>query len=146
MAISIDVVIPSFRLNEHNLLPILTLRVPASARVVYYLIVDNPQADIPDSIRAMADDRNIFLLWNEKNKGASYTRNRGMEAGMGEWILFLDDDLTVPRRSVELPMQALPMIFRKKRDLSDLYNFRNQLVISPGRFSSVGPWIFSVLP
>ena len=96
MAISIDVVIPSFRLNEHNLLPILTLRVPASARVVYYLIVDNPQADIPDSIRAMADDRNIFLLWNEQNKGASYTRNRGMEAGMGDWILFLDDDLTVP--------------------------------------------------
>jgi glycosyltransferase involved in cell wall biosynthesis len=96
VAISIDVVIPSFRLNEQNLLPVLTLSAPAFVRVVYYLVVDNPGSAVPDSIRQLADDRNIFLLLNEKNEGASFTRNRGMYAGSGEWILFLDDDLTVP--------------------------------------------------
>jgi GT2 family glycosyltransferase len=83
-------------LNEHYLLPILSLRAPAFVRVVYYLVVDNPQAKIPDSINSVVDNQNIFLLVNEKNEGASFTRNRGMYAGSGEWILFLDDDLTVP--------------------------------------------------
>lgn len=111
MAVSIDVVIPSYRVDEKNLLPVLTLSVPAFAQVIFYLVVDNPYAVIPDAIQGLADNRKLFLLMNEKNSGASYTRNRGMEAGTGDWILFLDDDLMVPEDLIQqyaLAAQANP--------------------------------------
>jgi glycosyltransferase involved in cell wall biosynthesis len=94
--VSIDVVIPSFRLDENNLLPVLKLQATATERIIFYLVVDNPDATVPDSIQNMVDNHRIFLLVNDKNSGASFTRNRGIDTGNGEWILFLDDDLRVP--------------------------------------------------
>lgn len=96
MSVSIDVVIPSFRLDENNLLPVLKLQATAAVQVIFYLVVDNPDATVPDSIQNLVDNRRIFLLVNDKNAGASFTRNRGIDAGDGEWILFLDDDLLIP--------------------------------------------------
>ena len=106
MDVSIDVVIPSFRLDENNLLPILKLKAASADQVVFYLIVDNPDSPVPESIRNMADRRRVFLLVNE-NAGASFTRNRGIEAGTGEWILFLDDDLRVPDNLLEIYAGAI---------------------------------------
>ncbi len=103
---SIDVVIPSFRLNEVNLLPVFRLRTRHLTPVRFYLVIDNPQAEIPDSIRELAGSGQIKLLLNSENKGASFTRNRGLEAGTGEWILFLDDDLQVPENLLEIYLDA----------------------------------------
>lgn len=35
---------------------------------------------------------NVIALHNEVNRGVSYTRNRGLEAATGEYILFVDSD------------------------------------------------------
>ena len=35
---------------------------------------------------------NIFLIKNEKNGGAAFSRQRGVEAAKGKYILFLDAD------------------------------------------------------
>ena len=95
MPTSIDVIIPSFRLNPATLLPILRLQRPTNIPVHFYLIADNP-ALIPDaSIAELIDKQTITLLINPQNIGASATRNRGIEAGTGEWLLFLDDDVEV---------------------------------------------------
>lgn len=95
MPTSIDVIIPSFRLNPATLLPILQLQRPANIPVHFYLIADNP-ALIPDaSIAGLIDNQTITLLINSQNIGASATRNRGIEAGIGDWLLFLDDDVEV---------------------------------------------------
>jgi glycosyltransferase involved in cell wall biosynthesis len=95
MALSIDVVIPSFRLLTDTLLPILNLQYPTDTDVRFYLIADNPEIIPDDAITALVDNKKTFLLINPLNSGASKTRNNGIEAGTGDWILFLDDDIKV---------------------------------------------------
>lgn len=96
MGISIDVVIPSFRLIEHYLVPILRLERPAGIRVRFYLLSDNPAVAVAPSIAEMVNGTDVFLEVNPQNMGAAFTRNRGIESGNGDWVLFLDDDITVP--------------------------------------------------
>jgi glycosyltransferase involved in cell wall biosynthesis len=91
--ITIDVVIPSFRLNAVTLLPILNLPIPKDVIVKFYLIADNPSVVPSESILQLIDNKTIFLIINEVNLGASITRNIGIEAGTADWILFLDDDI-----------------------------------------------------
>lgn len=95
MNTSIDIVIPSFRLEEKYILPILQLPRPAGVRVRIYLVVDNPAIQPSPAICALVDHENVFLHINPENRGAAITRNTGMEAGSGEWVLFLDDDIIV---------------------------------------------------
>lgn len=42
--------------------------------------------------RLASKDARVKLLINEKNSGASYSRNRGVKEAKGEWIAFLDSD------------------------------------------------------
>ncbi|MFD0763434.1 glycosyltransferase family 2 protein [Mucilaginibacter lutimaris] len=95
MSVSIDVIIPSYRLNPATLLPILNLKIPSGALVKFYLIADNPSIKPDEAILQLVDNQTVFLLINEQNIGASATRNRGIEAGAASWILFLDDDISV---------------------------------------------------
>jgi len=95
MPTSIDVIIPSFRLNPDLLLPILLLRRPANTIVHFYLIADNPNLVPSQAIANLIDNKNVTLLINTANLGASATRNRGIEVGHGKWLLFLDDDVEV---------------------------------------------------
>lgn len=45
----------------------------------------------------MREDGRIRMLNNDKNKGVSVTRHRGVEVAVGEWLAFLDsDDAWVP--------------------------------------------------
>lgn len=95
MQVSIDVVIPTFRLEEKFILPILQLNVPEAATVKFYLVADNPKLDIPASILTLVDNKKIFLTIHQQNIGAALTRNAGIDQGKGDWILFLDDDIVV---------------------------------------------------
>ncbi|GAA0564730.1 glycosyltransferase family 2 protein [Chitinophaga japonensis] len=95
MQVSIDVIIPSFRLEEKYILPILRLPRPADAAVKFYLIVDNPSIQPSAAIRELVDHTHIFLLVNEQNMGAAETRNKGIDVTDADWILFLDDDIAV---------------------------------------------------
>lgn len=93
MKISIDVVIPSFRLNEKYLLPLLQLKKPGDVEVKYFLIVDNPDIQIPNTVKEKSLHHGVTIIVNRQNIGVAKTRNRGIEAGKGDWILFLDDDI-----------------------------------------------------
>ncbi|WP_436487709.1 glycosyltransferase [Chitinophaga sp. ARDCPP14] len=95
MKLTIDVVMPSFRLEEKYVLPVLRLPRPDNVVIKFYLMADNPNIVPAESIRELADNDQVFLYINEKNLGASGTRNRGITVSKGDWILFLDDDVTV---------------------------------------------------
>ncbi|WP_300570688.1 glycosyltransferase [uncultured Acetatifactor sp.] len=60
------------------------------------LVDDNPQ-DSPLKLKIVSeikkyDSKKIHLLVNDTNRGANYSRNRGIEASIGEYIAFLDSD------------------------------------------------------
>ena len=65
------------------------------------IVIDDGSIDNTASIlfELAALDSRIHALKNEKNCGASYTRNRAISLARGEWIAFLDsDDLWMPEK------------------------------------------------
>jgi GT2 family glycosyltransferase len=61
--------------------------VPEGMTVSYYIVTDGP----PDAIQ-VSDHSNIRVVGNH-NPGAHSARNAGLEAGSGDYILFIDDDV-----------------------------------------------------
>ena len=86
--LSIDVVIPSYNFNEKLIDRIKQIRIPEGVIVKYFIVIDNPVLKLP-----AREIEGITLIKNDENKGAHISRNVGIEAGNGEWILFLDDDI-----------------------------------------------------
>ncbi|PSL44215.1 GT2 family glycosyltransferase [Chitinophaga niastensis] len=105
--VSIDVVIPSFRLEEKYLLPILQLKRPESAIIRFYLVADNPALVPAEAIKSLVDNEHVFLTVNSRNLGAALTRNKGIEMGQGDWILFLDDDIVCNADLLETYVHAI---------------------------------------
>ncbi|MBL0267702.1 MAG: glycosyltransferase family 2 protein [Chitinophagaceae bacterium] len=94
-SLSLDVIIPSYRFdqNDQQIAAIVSLAQPENWNIRFYLIADHPTAAIPASIQQLIHDGRLQFSRNESNRGLSYTRNRGIDLSMGEWILFLDDDI-----------------------------------------------------
>ncbi|WP_449437574.1 glycosyltransferase family 2 protein [Pedobacter steynii] len=90
---SIDIVIPSFRLDESILLNIFKIERPDGFLVNFYLVADNPSIVIPNRILELAAKNEINLIRNEVNLGFSKTRNNGIRLGNSKWVLLLDDDI-----------------------------------------------------
>lgn len=62
-------------------------------RVEIILVEDRSKDRGWDLCRELAAQySNVIALRNEVNQGVSYTRNRGLEASTGEYILFVDSD------------------------------------------------------
>lgn len=92
---SLDVIIPSFRFakNDENIARVASLTYPREWSVRFYLIGDNPAANLPPSLTAMVANGEINFWPNTKNEGLNYCRNKGITDTCGAWILILDDDI-----------------------------------------------------
>ncbi|TKC02914.1 glycosyltransferase family 2 protein [Pedobacter frigoris] len=90
---SIDVVIPSFRLNEEILLGIFDVDHPVGFTINFYVVADNPGLKVPASIVELSEKGLIILVVNQVNLGFAQTRNKGIMMGKGKWLLLLDDDI-----------------------------------------------------
>ena len=77
MKISVDVVIPSYRLEEKYIVPLLTLTKPPEALITYYIVVDHPVIKPAANILSLVNQEDVFLLVNPENLGAAETRNAG---------------------------------------------------------------------
>ncbi|MEJ2905880.1 glycosyltransferase family 2 protein [Pedobacter panaciterrae] len=104
---SIDIVIPSFRLDEDVLLDIFNIERPEGFLVDFYIVADNPLLVIPDEIVKLATENKINLVKNEINLGFSKTRNNGIRLGKGKWILLLDDDIVPSKKLLVAYAEAI---------------------------------------
>lgn len=90
---SLDVIIPSYRLQTEYLLPIIQMEKPNECKVRFLIISDNPEIEVPKELIDFIDNETVFLFRNKINGGSSYTRNVGIENSNADWILFIDDDV-----------------------------------------------------
>jgi len=91
--ITIDVVIPSFRLQSKYLLSIIGMKKPLNSKIRYIIIGDNPEAQLSNNFNDKIDNKFVLFHKNTKNLGAHGSRNVGINLSESDWILFLDDDI-----------------------------------------------------
>lgn len=117
--ISIDIVIPSIRLDMERMLEALKMDIPTDMDVSYYVVSDNPRLASKDF---EYEGRPARLIVNKSGLGAPLSRNVGLEAGSGLYVLFIDDDV-----------KAAPDI---------LFRYMDAIREEPGAPGYVGPTLF----
>jgi nucleoside-diphosphate-sugar epimerase/glycosyltransferase involved in cell wall biosynthesis len=94
--LTLDVVIPCYRVNIAYLDPILNLKPSHTCSVMFIIIVDDPTSPSIKVLEQKYQYRpDVRIRVNEKNVGASASRNRGLTESSAEWVHFLDDDVSV---------------------------------------------------
>jgi len=96
---SISVIIPCYNVEtyiEEGLLSVLNQTLPARE----IICIDDGSTDNTIQIIRNLQEKfpnKIYLYLNEKNRGATYTRNRGLAIAKGDFIQFFDaDDILLP--------------------------------------------------
>ncbi|MDR2901835.1 MAG: glycosyltransferase family 2 protein [Lactobacillales bacterium] len=127
----VSVVMPTY--NRADLLPraiesILT----QTYRNFEFIIVDDGSTDASADIIQMyaAIDPRIKYIKNEKNRGISFSRNRGNDLAAGKYIMIMDsDDISLPRR-----MERMVSFFENHPDVVLLTSLKTAIgghVLSP---------------
>ncbi|KAF7319422.1 hypothetical protein HMN09_00280500 [Mycena chlorophos] len=92
--LTLDVVVPSFRVDMDTLSRILELQPSPTCEAMFIVIVDNPNAPSLAALQVKFGHRpDVRIRINRTNLGASASRNRGISECAGEWMFFLDDDV-----------------------------------------------------
>lgn len=91
----LDIIVPSFRVPKDYLRRIIELPVPPNVSTTVIIILDDPgpyAKELQRELEAQYQDK-VRIRVNPVNRGASYTRSRGLDESAAEWILYLDDDV-----------------------------------------------------
>jgi GT2 family glycosyltransferase len=91
--IKLDIVIPSFRADVAVLNSIRNLPIPKNMIRKIIVVLDDPLHPLPRDLDAWSAFDDLIIIRNEVNLGASGARNRGIDAALSDWVLFLDDDI-----------------------------------------------------
>jgi len=92
-AIKLDIVIPSFRADVAVLNSIRNLSIPKNMIRKIIVVLDDPLHPLPRELEDWLAFDDLIIIRNEVNLGASGARNRGIDAALSDWVLFLDDDI-----------------------------------------------------
>ncbi|KAI1785327.1 NAD-dependent epimerase/dehydratase [Ganoderma leucocontextum] len=93
--LTLDIVVPCYRVVMAHLDTILTLQSSTTCSTMFIIIVDNPECPrIGQLMQKYGHRPDVRIRANDKNLGASASRNRGLQESAAEWVHFLDDDVT----------------------------------------------------
>lgn len=93
--LTIDVVIPCYRVDLAYIDRFLALLPSRTCTVMFIVIVDDPCSPNITALNGRYGHRaDVRIRVNKQNEGASASRNRGLQESSAEWVLFLDDDVT----------------------------------------------------
>lgn len=91
--LTLDVVVPTFRCDLQALDQIARLAVPHRCATQIIIIVDSPDPAARSRVMSLDALPHVRVRCNERNEGASASRNRGINESAAEWVLLLDDDV-----------------------------------------------------
>ncbi|KAF9526234.1 NAD-dependent epimerase/dehydratase [Crepidotus variabilis] len=92
--LTLDVVIPCYRVDLTVLNTMLSLKSSPTCSTMFIVIIDNPLSPHIFELESRYAHRpDIRIRINKTNVGASASRNRGMEESAADWVHFLDDDV-----------------------------------------------------
>lgn len=91
--VKVSVVLPTYNVGKYIEKCIESL-LSQSLKDIEFIFIDDKGTDNSVQIieKYTKQDSRIKILHNEKNRGVSYSRNRGIETAKGEFIHFLDPD------------------------------------------------------
>jgi glycosyltransferase involved in cell wall biosynthesis len=94
---SLDVVVPTYRVDIGLLRGICGNTTPANQGTVTHVVVDNP-CKVRRRVAAMQKQLSIpinpvVIHVNSSNRGVTSSRNRGIQASGADWIVLQDDDV-----------------------------------------------------
>ena len=92
-AIKLDIVVPSFRADVAVLNSIRNLSIPKNMIRKIIVILDDPLHPLPRELEDWSAFDDLIIIRNGVKLGASGARNRGIDAALSDWVLFLDDDI-----------------------------------------------------
>jgi glycosyltransferase involved in cell wall biosynthesis len=96
--ITLDVIMPTFRPPRQDYLSLLlNLHIPSHCNTKFFIVSDNPSySDILQNVITKINQttkKQVHVLVNEQNMGASFSRNRGLSESTADWLVFIDDDV-----------------------------------------------------
>lgn len=71
------------------------------------IVIDDGSNDNTEEITKSFKDKRLYVYFNEKNKGISYTTNRGIEKSNGKYIALMDDDDIAEEKRIEIQVDYL---------------------------------------
>lgn len=91
---ALSVVMPVYKTPEAFLVPaIQSVLAETELSLELILVDDSPGAESSAVLeRVVASDCRVRLVKNARNRGVSYSRNKGLEAARGEYVAFHDSD------------------------------------------------------
>lgn len=100
--IKVSVIVPVYRAGEF-FKDLLNKLVKQTLKEIEIILVDDKGGDDSfDIARKMAAlDSRVILIENPENKGAGFSRNRGIERASGEYLAFVDADDDIPENYLE---------------------------------------------
>jgi len=109
--ITIDVVIPCFRIDSFCLDSMVSIEKDKRTDHRFVVVVDKNIGDITveqlEYLRSLERDYPTRVRINEKNMGASFSRNRGMQESYSDLILYLDDDVLADKKIIQAYTNAI---------------------------------------
>ncbi|KAJ3857235.1 NAD-dependent epimerase/dehydratase [Lentinula lateritia] len=92
--LTLDIVIPCYRVDSEIIDGILQLKTSKFCSTMFIIIVDDPKNPNIAILNQRHGHRpDVRIRVNSVNSGASYSRNRGMQESAADWVHFLDDDI-----------------------------------------------------
>ncbi len=99
---AVSVIIPTYNSQKYISLALKSV-FNQSYSNLEVILVDDASTDSTVKIADSFSDKRLTIIKNNRNRGVSYGRNRGIEQAQGKWIALLDsDDWYAPERIEKL--------------------------------------------
>ncbi|WP_373231280.1 glycosyltransferase family 2 protein [Cohnella sp.] len=101
----VSVVIPIYNGEKYISETIRSVMDQTYADLEVLCIIDGTKDQSLNLIKKLGDER--FKIFEHENRGATYTRNRGLSLAAGEYIIFLDQDDVIKPEFIQAAIQEM---------------------------------------